>query len=235
MKGVILAGGSGTRLHPLTKITNKHLLPVYDKPMIYYPIEQFVDAGIKDIMIVSGGTHLCNIFENLGDGSDFGANFEYTIQAKPNGIAGALKLARGFIDSEPFVVCLGDNIFIEPLKEQIQAWDGNYTKIFVKRVDTPESYGVLYTEPEIKIVEKPKNPESNLAVTGLYMYPADVFDYIDTLTPSQRHELEITDINNIYIEQGRLDWDVIKGEWLDAGEDVDALFEASRIVKESRK
>ncbi len=234
MKGVILAGGCGTRLGNLTKIMNKHLLPVYDKPMIYYPIEQFVNAGITDIMIVSGGTHLCNIFENLGDGSDFGANFEYTIQARPNGIAGALSLARGFIKNEPFVVCLGDNIFVDSLKDQINAWDRNGTKIFVKEVDTPESYGILYTEPEMKIVEKPKNPKSNLAVTGLYMYPPDVFDYIDTLTPSQRNELEITDINNIYIKQGRLDHDVVSGHWLDAGEDVDALFEASRIIKESK-
>lgn len=234
MKGVILAGGLGTRLYPLTKITNKHLLPVYDKPMIYYPIEMFVKAGVTNIMIVSGGNHLCSIFEMLGDGVEFGATFEYTIQAKSNGIAGALSLARGFIKESPFAVCLGDNIFGNSIKQFIDNWNTTNAKIFVKEVETPESYGVLYTEPNLHIVEKPEEPKSNLAVTGFYLYPPNVFDYIDTLTPSQRNELEITDINNIYIKQGKLEYDIIDGIWLDAGESIDALFEASKIIKENR-
>jgi len=237
MKGVILAGGTGSRLHPLTKITNKHLLPVYDRPMIYYPIEMMVEAGITDIMIVSGGNHIGDIFEMLGDGDDFGANFHYTVQPRPDGIAGALGLARWFVGSEPFVVCLGDNVFERSIRAAVDNWDVSKAKVMVKEVEHPEQYGVLtFDGPKgsMRIVEKPKDSVGNLAVTGLYMYPADVFGFIDGLEPSARQELEITDVNNMYLNQDRLEYDIVNGLWLDAGESIDALMEAGMAIKELR-
>jgi len=243
MKGVILAGGTGSRLSPLTKITNKHLLPVYDKPMIYYPIEMMVEAGITDIMVVSGGNHIGDIFEMLGDGDDFGANFHYTVQPRPDGIAGALSLAKWFVGNEPFVVCLGDNIFGDSIKRAVDDWKARMriaeltntrqkATVFVKAVENPEEYGILVQSTEgISIVEKPQNPISNLAVTGLYMYPPDVFEFIEGLEPSARQELEITDVNNMYIAQDRLDYEKVDGLWLDAGESIEALMEAGIAVK----
>lgn len=255
MRGVILAGGTGSRLWPLTKITNKHLLPVYDKPMIHYPIEMFVKAGINDIMIVTGGEHIEDFFRLLGDGSEFGARFQYTIQARPDGIAGALKLAEGFINTdEYFAVCLGDNIFQDDDKNNkndiggylyqatiLSEWEDNYCKpgiacVFVKEVEHPEHYGVLTkTGNHIHIIEKPRDGVGNLAVTGLYVYPNNVFQYIKTLTPSQRNELEITDINNMYASRNHLEYVEVQGWWLDAGESIDALFKASDKIRSERQ
>ena len=240
MKGVILAGGTGSRLYPLTKVTNKHLLPVYDRPMLHYPVEMMVEAGITDIMIVSGGNHIGDIFENMGDGSDFGANFYYSVQPRPDGIAGALSLARWYVGDEPFVVCLGDNIFGDSIKRSVENWEMNlkmgnkHAVVYVKEVEHPEEYGVLSfdgPDGDLRIVEKPKEPVGNLAVTGLYMYPPDVFEFIDGLEPSARQELEITDVNNMYISQKRLEYDVVEGLWLDAGESIDALYDASVAVR----
>ena len=234
MKGVILAGGTGSRLHPLTKITNKHLLPVYNKPMIFYPIEMMVEAGINDIMIVSGGNDVGSIFEMLGDGDDFGVNFHHIVQARPDGVAGALGMAKWFVGDEPFVVCLGDNIFECSIKKPIEDWlegGGSTASVFAKQVENPEEYGVLCFDPHVHIIEKPKEPVGNLAVTGLYMYPPDVFDMIDNLEPSARNELEITDVNNIYIEQGRFRYNVVEGLWLDAGESIDALMDAGIAIR----
>ena len=171
----------------------------------------------------------------LGDGDDFGANFHYTVQPRPDGIAGALGLARWFVGEEPFVVCLGDNIFEAPMGASVESWDTSKAKVLVTEVDNPKSYGILETEPELKIVEKPENPVSNLAVTGLYMYPFDVFEYVDQLEPSARQELEITDVNNSYIEQGRLEYEVVEGLWLDAGESIDALIDAGMAVRQRRE
>ena len=241
MKGVILAGGTGSRLYPLTKITNKHLLPVYDRPMIQFPIEMMAEAGIDNIMVVSGGNHIGDIFETIGDGSDFGVRLDYVVQPRPDGIAGALGLARWYVGDEPFVVCLGDNIFGDSIKRSVENWEMNlkmgnkHAVVYVKEVEHPEEYGVLsFDGPDggLRIVEKPKEPVGNLAVTGLYMYPADVFEFIDGLEPSARNELEITDVNNMYISQDRLEYDVVEGLWLDAGESIDALYEASVAVRD---
>lgn len=235
MKGVILAGGTGSRLYPLTKITNKHLLPVYDRPMIQYPLEMMAEAGIDNIMIVSGGNHIGDIFETIGDGSDFGVTLDYVVQPRPDGIAGALGLARWFVGDEPFVVCLGDNIFGDSIKRFVENWDMNGNKnavVFVKGVDHPEEYGVLtFEDGECRIIEKPQEDVGNLAVTGLYMYPPDVFEYIDNLEPSARQELEITDVNNMYIDSDRLNYETLDGLWLDAGESIDALYDASAAMR----
>lgn len=236
MKGVILAGGTGSRLYPLTKITNKHLLPVYDKPMIHYPIEMFVKAGIEDIMVVTGGDHICNFFELLGDGSEFNANFDYTLQSRPDGIAGALSRAEGYANGEKVVVCLGDNIFSGNINEYIDTFDYDEENayIFVTEVDNPQEYGILEIDTDLKILnieEKPEDPKSNLAVTGLYMYPNDVFDKIKRLSPSARDELEITDINNMYIAEDRMKYIVFAGWWCDAGESIDGLAEASEKIR----
>jgi len=233
MKGVILAGGTGSRLYPLTKITNKHLLPVYDKPMIQYPIEMMAEAGIDNIMIVSGGNHIGDIFETIGDGSDFGVRLDYTVQPRPDGIAGALGLARWYVGNEPFVVCLGDNVFGDSIKSAVESWDTSKAVVFVKKVEHPEEYGVLSFDGVgggLRITEKPKEHIGDLAVTGLYLYPADVFEFIDGLEPSARNELEITDVNNMYIAQDRLEYDLVDGLWLDAGESIDALLESSIAI-----
>jgi glucose-1-phosphate thymidylyltransferase len=236
MKGVILAGGTGSRLHPLTKITNKHLLPVYDRPMIQYPIEMMAEAGIDSIMVVSGGNHIGDIFETIGDGSEFGVRLDYAVQPRPDGIAGALSLARWFVGSEPFVVCLGDNIFGDSISDAVENWDGQKAKVFVKVVNHPEEYGILVLDStNMRIVEKPTEDVGNMAVTGLYMYPPDVFDFIEGLEPSDRDELEITDVNNMYLEQGRLEYEMVLGLWLDAGESIDALLESSIAVKAERE
>jgi glucose-1-phosphate thymidylyltransferase len=230
MKGIILAGGTGSRLHPLTKVTNKHLLPVYNKPMIYYPLQTLINAGIKEILIVSGPGHAGHFVNLLGSGKEFGIKLSYEIQDEAGGIAQALGLAEDFADNESVCVILGDNIFEE--KIDIKDFEDG-ARIYLKEVQDPQRFGVAEINEENKIKnieEKPKNPKSNLAVTGLYIYDNKVFDIIKTLKPSERGELEITDVNNYYIKQGKIEAKIIKGYWSDAGT-FESLFKASMLVK----
>lgn len=235
MKGIVLAGGLGTRLYPLTRITNKHLLPVYNKPMIYYPIEMLVKAGIEDIMIVTGGNNAGDFLRLLGSGKQFGlSHIEYTYQEKPGGIAQALLLCEYFIGGDKMIVALGDNILEQDIKPSVVSFvkEKPGARIFLAPVDNPSEYGIATIDngKTVSIEEKPASPKSNLAVIGLYMYGSDVFEIIRTLKPSGRGELEITDVNNFYLRQGRLKSETIEGFWLDAGGNHDALMEASIIM-----
>jgi len=232
MKGVILAGGTGSRMMPCTKITNKHLLPLYNKPMIYYPINTLINAGIRDILIVSGPGHAGHFLNLLGSGKDFGVKLTFEIQDEAGGIAQALGLAENFADKEPVIVILGDNIFEDDIKKDVQSFKGG-AKIFLKEVHDPQRFGVaeLKGNKVMGIEEKPKNPKSNWAVTGLYIYDADVFNIIKTLKPSGRGELEITDVNNYYIKKSKMEAGFLKGFWSDAGT-FDSLLRASQLVKE---
>ena len=235
MKGVILAGGLGTRLLPMTKVTNKHLLPIYDKPMIYYPLECLVNAGIRDIMLVTGGNSAGDFLQLLGDGREFGLKrLHYTYQEGGNvGIADALGRAEDFADGEKVVVVLGDNI----IEKNICGAVANYftqrdgAKVMLKEVPDPQRFGVAQIEDNriVGIEEKPKNPKSNLAVIGIYMYDAQVFDIVKDLKPSERGELEITDVNNAYIQQGAMTYEVLEGWWTDAGT-VESLYRATQMV-----
>ena len=233
MKGVILAGGKGTRMLPLTKVTNKHLLPVYNKPMIYYPIQTLKEIGIKDILIVSGRTHVGHFLELLGSGEESDLRFSYTIQEREGGIAEALALAENFAHGEPVAVILGDNIFEGNFKEEVTSFKEG-ARIFLKEVEDPERFGVaeLDLNNTVKnIIEKPANPKTNYAVTGLYVYDAGVFEVIKTLRPSARGELEITDVNNRYISKGKMDARFVKGFWSDAGT-FESLHRASLFLRE---
>ena len=236
MKGVILAGGLGTRLHPLTKITNKHLLPVYDKPMVYYPIQALVNAGVTDIMIVTGGKKPGEFLSLLGNGSDFGLkHLNYSYQKGEGGIAEALDLAEHWASGEPICVVLGDNIIERNIVKAVADFraQGQGAKILLKEVHDPQRFGVaeLKGDKVTGIVEKPSNPPSNLAVIGIYMYDARVFDIIKTLEPSDRGELEITDVNNWYIRDASMTYEVLDGWWTDAGT-FDSLLRASNLVAE---
>lgn len=221
-KGVILAGGTGTRLHPLTKVTNKHLLPVGEQPMIYYPISTLASAGISELLIVLGGESVGDFVRLLGDGSEFGLSIlYYAHQAKADGIAGALRLAERFVGNDPFVVMLGDNIVDRPIRPYVEKFaDRPYkARVLLKKVAHPERFGVavLKNGKIQKIVEKPKKKIGDKAVTGIYMYPPDVFKVVRKLKPSGRGELEITDVNNAYLKDGRLEYDIFNGLWTDAG------------------
>ena len=234
IKGVILAGGLGKRLNPLTKITNKHLLPVYCKPMIYYPIQTLVDAGIEDILIVTGGAHAGEFLRLLGNGAEFGLkHINYTYQEGEAGIADALKLARHFADNGKIAVMLGDNIIEKSIKKAVDEFRKQSTgaKILLKEVDDPERFGVaeLKNGKVVSIEEKPKRPKSNYAVTGIYMYDENVFDIIKTLKPSRRGELEITDVNNAYLKRDELSYSVLDGWWTDSGT-FDSLLRANNLV-----
>ena len=235
MKGVILAGGTGSRLFPLTKVTNKHLLPVYDKPMICYPLNTLINAGIDDILIVSGRGHVGHFLELLGSGSELGVTLSYEIQEGAGGIAQALGLARRWADNDHVTVILGDNIFEDAVKDAVQSFTSG-ARIFLKEVQDAERFGVAEVEGNhiVGIEEKPKQPRSNLAVTGLYIYDADVFQVIKELKPSGRGELEITDVNNAYIRKGVMTFSRLKGFWSDAGT-FDSLLRASMIVQEFRR
>ncbi|PKD42977.1 sugar phosphate nucleotidyltransferase [Rhodohalobacter barkolensis] len=219
MKGIILAGGTGSRLYPLTKVTNKHLLPVGNKPMIYYPIEKLTNSGIEEILIVTGTENMGDVVNLLGSGKNFGCRFTYKVQDEAGGIAQALGLARNFVGDNSMTVILGDNIFEADLKDAMKKFDSHGAQILIKEVDAPERFGVAEIDgDQIKgIEEKPAHPKSKFAVTGIYIYPPDVFDIIETLEPSNRGELEITDVNNHYIRQGRMKYSVLKGWWTDAG------------------
>lgn len=234
MKGVILAGGLGKRLHPLTKITNKHLLPIYDKPMIYYPLETLVSAGIEDILLVTGGNNAGDFLRLLGNGKDFGLrHLNYTYQEGEGGIADALSLAEYFVDGDQVVVILGDNIIEKSIKTAVNNFreQGRGAKILLKEVDDPHRFGVAELEGDkvVNIVEKPKHPKSNLVVTGIYMYDPSVFEFIKTLEPSERGELEITDVNNLFIGRGNMTYEILDGWWTDAGT-FESLYRASTLV-----
>ena len=234
MKGVILAGGLGTRLSPLTRVTNKHLLPVYDKPMIYYPIQCLVNAGIEDIMIVTGGNDAGDFLRLLGNGRAFGLqDLHYTYQEGEGGIADALRLAEHFADGDKIVVVLGDNIIEMNIRHAVADFFSQRSgaKVLLKEVSDPERFGVaeIGDGKLVGIEEKPKQPRSNLAVTGIYMYDRQVFDFIRPLKASERGELEITDVNNAYIEQGTMTYEVLDGWWTDAGT-FDSLYRACNLV-----
>ena len=238
MKGIVLAGGTGSRLFPLTKITNKHLLPIYDRPMIYYPIQALVDAGIEDIMIVTGGKNSGDFLRLLVNGKHFGLkHINYTYQEGEGGIADALGLCEHFADGHKICVVLGDNIIegdIRDAADQFRAQPSG-AKILLKEVEDAERFGVaeLSGDKIIGIEEKPRAPKSNYAVTGFYMYDASVFDKIRTLVPSGRGELEITDVNNAYIKEGTLTFAYLEGWWTDAGT-FESLLRAANLVAHSR-
>jgi len=236
MKGVILAGGLGTRLYPLTKITNKHLLPIFDRPMIYYPIEALLNAGIRDIMIVTGGKKSGDFLSLLGNGSDFGLkHLNYTYQKGEGGIAEALSLCEHWAAGESVCVILGDNIIEKNMTRAVRNFSEQKVgaKIMLKEVHDPERFGVaeLKGDRVLSIEEKPKRPKSNLAVIGIYLYDARVFDIIKTLEPSDRGELEITDVNNWYIRDGSMTYEVLDGWWTDAGT-FESLLRAANLVAE---
>jgi glucose-1-phosphate thymidylyltransferase len=234
MKGVILAGGTGSRLYPLTKITNKHLLPVYDKPMIYYPLQTLIDAELDEIMIVSGRGHAGHFLELLGSGAEFGVHLTYEIQEEAGGIAQALGLAEDFADDDTVAVILGDNIFQDNVRDAVQSFESG-AHVFLKEVPDANRFGVADINGNriVSIEEKPAAPRSNYAVTGLYLYDNDVFDIISMLKPSGRGELEITDVNNEYIRQGAMSYSVLEGFWSDAGT-FDSLLRAGMMVQRNR-
>ena len=237
MKGVILAGGLGTRLFPLTKITNKHLLPVHDRPMIYYPIQTLINAGIDDIMIVTGGNSAGDFLRLLGNGKEFGLkHLNYTYQEGEGGIADALSLVEHFADEQPICVVLGDNIIESNIRLAADEYrgQGKGAKILLKKVPDPQRFGVpeLNGNSVLQIEEKPLEPKSDLAVIGIYFYDSTVFDVIRTLVPSGRGELEITDVNNHYIKRGEMTWNELDGWWTDAGT-FESLLRASNMVAES--
>ena len=242
MKGVILAGGSGTRLHPLTRITNKHLLPLWDRPMVTYAVEALVDAGIGELMLVTGGMHAGEFFRLLGNGHDYGIDrLLYAYQEQAGGIAEALGLAERFVDRDKVCVMLADNIFADPLKPIVDnfATQKSGARVVLSQVDEDEhlrhlGVAVMDGDRVTKIVEKPDTPPSRFAVTGIYFYDAQVWDVVSTLKPSGRGELEITDVNNWYVERGLMESDSVDGFWGDAGESIDAYYAVNDFVRGSR-
>jgi len=236
MKGVILAGGSGSRLYPLTKTTNKHLLPVYDKQMILYPIETLKKSGINDILIISGPGHAGQFLELLGSGYDLGLDIKYAIQEKPLGIAHAIWVAaRDFAKGDDMLIILGDNIFEDSFEKDIKSFKGG-AKVFLKKVDNPHQFGIAEVKDGkiINIVEKPKEPKSDLAVVGAYIYDKHALEYADKITLSERGETEVTDLNNAYLKKGKLIFRELEGFWLDAGT-VDGLFKSSEFIRKVRE
>lgn len=235
MKGVILAGGKGLRLYPLTKVTNKHLLPVGREPMILNPIRRLIDAGIRDILIITSTEHMGDIVNLLGSGCEYGANFTYKVQESALGIAQALGLAEGFANNDKIVVILGDNITSTSIKPYVQSFQEqkNGAKILLKKVTDPSRYGVADVNDRqvLDIEEKPNNPKSNYAVIGYYMYNSDVFDVIRQMEPSGGGEYEITDVNNAYVRQGTLTYDFLDGDWIDAGTFASLAVANSMMLK----
>ena len=240
VKGVILAGGSGTRLHPLTRITNKHLLPIYDRPMVSYAIEALVQAGVTELMLVTGGTHAGEFLRLLGNGREFGIErLEYGYQERAGGIAEALGLAEHFVGGDRVLVMLADNVLEHTFAASVERFCAQEkgARVLLVRESDPEHLrhlGVAELDDDkriVRIVEKPQNPPSDLVVTGLYFYDADVFEIIPKLEPSGRGELEITDVNNWYVEQGTMEYDLIEGFWGDAGESIDAYYAVNDFVR----
>jgi len=237
MKGVVLAGGTGSRLNPLTKVTNKHLLPVYDRPMVYYPIQTLVNAGIKEILLVTGGKNAGDFLRLLGNGRDFGLkHLNYTYQEGEGGIAEALGLAEDFADGHPICVILGDNIIEMNIFGAVDAFrrQKSGAKILLKEVSDAERFGVAEIRGDlvVGIEEKPRTPKSNYAVIGVYLYDATVFEKINRLKPSGRGELEITDVNNFYVHEGTLTFETLDGWWTDAGT-FESLLRANNLVAQS--
>jgi len=237
MKGVILAGGLGTRLHPLTKVTNKHLLPVYDKPMILYPLETLKRSGITDIMIVCGREHAGHFMQFLGSGKEFGVELSYALQDTNNGgIADALSYAETFSEEGPIAVILGDNIFEHDFKKAVQGFKNGAT-VFFKKIPDPRRFGVPVFSKDgkriLRIEEKPKKPKSPYAQTGFYLFDATIFSVIKTLKPSGRGELEVTDAINHYVRTRNISFDTLRGAWLDAGT-IESLFTASAFVRDKK-
>jgi glucose-1-phosphate thymidylyltransferase len=238
MKGIILAGGAGTRLYPLTKITSKQLLPIYDRPMIYYPLQTLLDAGIKDILLISDPVNIGNFVRLLGSGKEFNCKITYEIQDKPEGLAQAFLIGENFIGQDKVTMILGDNLFIgnkDFLREAIANFNDG-ARIFVKQVSDPQRFGVAEFDSQqkvISIVEKPKEPKSDYAVTGLYIYDNTVINKVKNLKPSARAELEITDLNNMYLQTGQLKVDIYPGHWLDTGT-FDSLLAASNLVAKNK-
>jgi len=233
LRGVVLAGGTGSRLRPLTKVTNKHLLPVGPKPMIYYPIEKLLGVGIEEILIVTGVEHMGSVVGSLGSGREFGCRFTYKVQDEAGGIAQALGLAENFANGQPLAVILGDNIFQSNLKQHAERFlsQGSGARLLLKEVTDPERFGVaeIRDGKVVGVEEKPKSPKSNYAITGIYFYDGEVFDIIRKLKPSGRGELEITDVNNWYIQKRRLSYDFLEGWWTDAGT-FESLVRANELV-----
>ena len=233
MKGIILAGGTGTRLYPLTRVTNKHLLPIGKEPMIYHSIKQLVSADITSILIVTSKEHMGDVVNLLGSGEEFGCDFTYKVQEKAGGIAHALALAEGFANDESIAVILGDNIFEYSIKQYkdnfLKQKDG--ARVLLKEVGDPERYGIAALDEYhvLSIEEKPNNPKTNFAVVGMYFYDTKVFNIIKNLTPSERGELEITSVNNAYIKLNELKYDIVKGRWTDAGT-FESITEANEIL-----
>jgi glucose-1-phosphate thymidylyltransferase len=238
MKGVILAGGTGSRLFPVTKVTNKHLLPVYNKPMIYYPLECMAKAGIDEVLLVTGGNNAGDFIRLLGNGREFGLKeLHYTYQDGAGGIAQALGLAEHFAEGESIMLILGDNILEYAIKDCCKRFrhQGQGAKILLSQVENPKAYGVAEMEGDrvVRIVEKPKDPKSNWAVIGVYFYDKNVFEIVKTLKPSARNELEITDVNNAYIQRGEMTADKVAGFWADAGENIDFYLKACNTVAQN--
>lgn len=235
MKGVVLAGGSGTRLRPMTHVVNKHVIPIYDQPMIYYPVETLIKSGIDEILVISNSEHIGKYIQLLE--RDFDVEFSYKVQSAAKGIAHAVQLAKDFVD-DSFAVVLADNILFDDLSDEIQSFSSNNSdaKVFLKEVDRPAAYGVASTSggEVTEIREKPDSPDSNLAVIGLYVYTNEIFDRIKSLEPSERGEYEISDINNQYAVEGRLDYETIDNEWFDAGT-PEGVFQASKHVRDNRR
>ncbi|MHA1380608.1 MAG: sugar phosphate nucleotidyltransferase, partial [Candidatus Helarchaeota archaeon] len=225
----------GTRLLPCTRVTNKHLLPVYDKPMIYYPLKTLIDGGIKEILIVSGTGHAGDFLELLGDGHKFGVRLSYSVQEEAGGIAQALGIAEDFADEGKVAVILGDNIFEDDIKQYVDDFKNQEkgAKLFLKKVSDPKRFGVAEIKDGriVNIEEKPKEPKSDLAVTGLYMYDNQAFNVVKTLKPSGRGELEITDVNNFYVNQGSATYEILNGFWSDAGK-FESLFQSAKFIRE---
>jgi glucose-1-phosphate thymidylyltransferase len=239
MKGIVLAGGTGTRLLPLTKITNKHLLPIYDRPMVYYPIQTLVNAGVRDIMIVTGGRNAGDFLRLLGNGKQFGlAHLNYAYQEGEGGIAEALALAEHFADGDRICVILGDNIVEASIRDAVQAFEKQAAgaRILLKQVPDAGRFGVaeLRNDRVVGIEEKPQQPKSDYAVTGIYMYDQSVFDKVRVLVPSDRGELEITDVNNAYIREDSLEFSFLEGWWTDAGT-FESLLRAGNLVAQMRR
>ncbi len=236
MKGVILAGGKATRLRPLTWVTNKHLLPIYNKPMIYYPLESMAKAGIKEVLLITGPDHSGSFINLLRSGEDFGLKISYDIQEEAGGIAQGIALAQAFADEGKLLVILGDNIFKDCLKSSVDDFESENrgARVFAQKMPTEcRQYGVIEVDKKGKVVsieEKPEHPKSNLAQTGIYMYDNRVFDFIKKLKPSGRGEIEVTDLNNFYVKEGTMICETLKNWWIDAGTSFDELLRANVLV-----
>jgi dTDP-glucose pyrophosphorylase len=241
MKGIVLAGGTGTRLFPLTKVTNKHLLPVGKEPMIYNPIKQLVSAGIEDIIVVTSKDHMGEVVRLLGSGSDLGCDLTFKVQERPTGIAHALCLCEKYVHGDSMVVVLGDNILTHSIRPYVQGYmkNGTGAKVLLKKVGDPERFGVAALDEHSKMIlqieEKPEHPKSDYAVIGVYMYDGRVFDFIRRTKPSARGEMEITSVNNIYVELGDITYDIVDGEWTDAGTFESLKYANELMVKTENK